>query len=276
MKRADPASTEAATPPVVLLHGFTGSSESWGSFLLEGLAAGGRRVVALDLPGHGRLGRVGSARLADVVDLVEGCVDGTFDLVGYSMGGRLALHCALALPDRVRRVVLESASPGLDDEEARALRRADDAARARGLVEGGMADFARAWAAHPTLSPGPTRDPEDQARVDRVRRGQRAEGLAAALTGLGTGSLPPLWDRLPGLRQPTGLVVGALDDKFHGIARRMAASIPHPTLKVVPRAGHTVHLDRPEAWLSFVLRFLGEPSPLNERSAGPPPRPRPP
>lgn len=264
MNRSAPTSPEAAPPPVVLLHGFTGSSESWGTFLLEGLAAGGRRVVAPDLPGHGRLARVGSARLTDVVDLVERCVDGPFDLVGYSMGGRLALHCALALPDRVRRLVLESASPGLDDEEARALRRAEDAALARRLVEGGMSDFARGWSAHPTLRPGPTRDPQDQARVDRVRRGQRAEGLAAALAGLGTGSLPPLWDRLSELRQPTGLVVGSLDDKFRGIALRMDTAIPDATLEVVPRAGHTVHLDRPEAWLSFVLRFLGERSGGNE------------
>ena len=233
-------------------------------------------MVTPDLPGHGRLGDVEEARLEDVLDLVTGCVDGPFDLLGYSMGGRLALHCALALPDRVRRLILESASPGLATDRERALRRSADAVLAERLLTGGMAAFADEWSAKGVLGPGPYRDEVDQARVDAIRRAQRPGGLAAALRGLGTGSLPSLWARLARLRPPTGLIVGALDTKFEAIARRMATAIREPTLVVVPHAGHTVHLDRPDAWLTFVLGFLDDPPQVNEPTVGPAPRRHPP
>ncbi len=258
MKNSGPSPSGLRAPPMVLLHGFTGSAESWGPALLQQLSADGRRVVALDLPGHGSRGGDEEARLTDVVELVSRCVRGPFDLFGYSMGGRLALHCALALPDRIRRLVLESASPGLALDEERAVRRDQDDALAERIQTEGVSTFARAWAGKRVLRPGPRRAAGDHERALRIRRSQRPEGLAAALRGLGTGSLPSLWDRLPELRQPTGLIVGTLDDKFEDIAHRMARSIPESTVAAVPDAGHTVHLDRPDAWVALVERWLGD------------------
>ena len=251
-----PASSGPPLLPLVLLHGFTGSAESWGPFLLDGLAAQGKRVVALDLPGHGCRRYTEETSLAEVIELVSDSVDGPFDLLGYSMGGRLALHCALALPGRIRRLVLESASPGLAGNGERARRRAADAALAERVLTDGVATFAEEWRAHGVLRPGPRRDARDQARVDGIRLDQRAEGLAGALRGLGSGSLPSLWGRLREVRQPTGLIVGALDEKFERIARRMGTAIQGSTVAVVPESGHTVHLDRPDAWLDFVGRCL--------------------
>ena len=243
----------------MLLHGFTGAAESWGDELLSALATGGRDVVPLDLPGHGRAPHPPPdprTALDDAVRRVVDAVSGPFDLLGYSMGGRIALHVALRHPDRVRRLVLESASPGLAAAAERAARRAADEALAARIEEQGIELFVAEWATVDVLRPGPRRDPAASRRADRVRRTHRAPGLAAALRGLGTGSLPSLWDRLGDVRPPTRLVTGALDAKFGEIARRMAGAMTDAVVDAVPDAGHTVHLDRPDAWLSLVRSWL--------------------
>lgn len=172
------------------------------------------------------------------------------------MGGRIALHVALQYPDRVRRLVLESASPGLSSESERAARRDDDEILAARIEEQGIEVFAAEWAAVDVLRPGPRRPSAATRRADRVRRANGAPGLAGALRGLGTGSLPSLWDRLGEVRAPTRLVTGALDAKFVEIARRMAGVMNDAVVDAVPDAGHTVHLDRPDAWLALVTSWL--------------------
>ncbi|MDZ7778876.1 MAG: alpha/beta fold hydrolase [Gemmatimonadota bacterium] len=246
-------------PPVVLIHGFTGAAASWSPELRAGLGGEGRGVVPLDLPGHGA--RAGDG--AEGMDLdavlagIGSAVPGTFDLVGYSMGARVALHFAVRFPGRVRRLVLESGSPGLASARERARRREADERLAERIEEDGVGAFVADWRRNPVLAPGPRRAPTADRRAERIRRGNRAHGLAGALRTLGTGALPSLWDRLPALAAPTLLLVGALDSKFVAIAERMERSIPAATLEVVPDAGHTVHLDRPEAWLTAVRGHLG-------------------
>lgn len=245
--------------PLVLLHGFTGSSESWGDELLSGLAAGGREVVPVDLPGHGSAPPPPSdprIALNAAVRRVLDAVSGPFDLLGYSMGGRIALHVTLRHPGRVRRLVLESASPGLSSASDRAARRDADEILAARIEEQGVEAFAVEWAAVDVLRPGPSRPPAADRRADRVRRANRSPGLAGALRGLGTGSLPSLWDRLGEVRPPTRIITGALDTKFVQIARRMVGAMDHAVVDAVSDAGHTVHLDRPDAWLSLVTSWL--------------------
>lgn len=244
--------------PTVLLHGFTGSATAWEP-VLEGLRAAGRRPVAVDLPGHGvRAGERDptaftlASTLADVGDATPWPAD----LVGYSMGGRIALHFAAAFPSRVRRLVLESASPGLVTEAERSARLEADEALAAWLEDEGIQAFVERWASLPLFA--------SQARLDvAARAGLRArrlandpDSLAAALRGLGTGALPPLWEVLERIEIPTLLLVGAEDAKFVEVAERMAERLPDALLRVVPSAGHTVHLERPEAWLGEVLDFL--------------------
>ncbi len=216
-------------------------------------------MIPIDLPGHGGAPppptdpRIAlDAAIARVLEAVSG----PFDLLGYSMGGRIALHVALRHPDRVRRLVLESASPGLSSASERAARRAADEALATRIEERGIELFASEWATVDVLRPGPRRAPEASERADRVRRASRGPALAAALRGLGTGSLPSLWDRLGEIRPPTRFVTGALDAKFGEIARRMAGAMAGAVVAVAPDAGHTVHLDRPDAWLSLVTSWL--------------------
>jgi 2-succinyl-6-hydroxy-2,4-cyclohexadiene-1-carboxylate synthase len=230
-------------PPLVLLHGFTQTRHSWDGViaaLREG--AGAPRILAPDLPGHGSAA-ARPASFPACAAYVRALADGPLDLCGYSMGGRIALHTALALPGLVRRLVLVGASPGLADPAERAARRASDDALAERIEAGGVEAFAREWAALPLWAgqPEPVRA---AAHADRLRN--TPEGLAAALRGLGTGVMEPLWDRLGELGLPVELVVGERDAKFRAVAERMAAALPDARVAIVPRAGHAAHLERPD------------------------------
>ncbi len=175
------------------------------------------------------------------------------------MGARLSLALAVHHPDRVRRLVLESGSPGLPTEEERAARRASDEELAAGLERDGIGPFVERWEALPLFAG--LRRRLSAAELEAVRERRLSHDprlLAAALRGLGTGSLPSFWEALPELDRPVLLLVGVEDAKFVGIAREMARRVPRATLRIVPDAGHTTHLEQGEAWLEAVTEFLSD------------------
>jgi 2-succinyl-6-hydroxy-2,4-cyclohexadiene-1-carboxylate synthase len=227
---------------LVLLHGFTQTGGSWQP--VRHLLGARYRALAPDLPGHGQFAWRRPASFSACDAYVRALTDAPFTLAGYSMGGRIALHAALAVGARIRRLVLVGASPGLADPEERQKRRAADAALADRIEAIGVEEFAAEWGAQPLFA-GMPRGIAEQAEADRRRN--TAPGLAAALRGLGTGAMPPLWDRLGELPMPVELVVGERDGKFRAIAERMAAAIPAARLHVVDGAGHAVHLEQPGA-----------------------------
>jgi 2-succinyl-6-hydroxy-2,4-cyclohexadiene-1-carboxylate synthase len=163
-------------------------------------------------------------------------------LAGYSMGGRLALHVALSHPRRVEALVLVAATPGLVDPVEREARAREDAALAEQIEASTIEEFADRWGRNP-LFKGQPKQVADAARADRLRNG--TAGLAAALRGLGQGASEPLWGRLGELRMPVVLVVGERDARYRKLAERMAATIPHADVLVVPATGHAVHLEAP-------------------------------
>jgi 2-succinyl-6-hydroxy-2,4-cyclohexadiene-1-carboxylate synthase len=227
---------------LVLLHGFTQTGRSWQP-VLHALAAR-YRAIAPDLPGHGEFAERRPASFAACDAYVRVLADQPITLAGYSMGGRIALHAALSLGPRVRRLILVGASPGIADAAERAARAAEDAALADRIEAIGLEAFVREWGAQP-LFDGMPRGIAEIAHADRMRN--TAAGLAAALRGLGTGVMPPLWDRLGELTVPVELVVGERDEKFRAIAERMTAVLVAGRLHVVPGTGHAVHLEAPEA-----------------------------
>ena len=228
--------------PLVLLHGFTQTRQSWRRTVA---ALGGRyRALAPDLPGHGLAADRRPASFAACAAYVRALAGDRFVLAGYSMGGRIALYAALALPGSAQRLVLVGASPGIADAAEREARRVADETLAERIEAVGIEAFAKEWGAQPLFA-GQDEKVAAAAHADRLRN--TPAGLAAALRGLGTGVMPPLWDRLGELAIPVTLVVGERDEKFRAIGERMAAVIPDCRLEVVAGAGHAVQLERPEA-----------------------------
>ena len=228
---------------VVLLHGFTHTGASWDPVVA---ALGERyRALAPDIRGHGSAAAREPVTLEAVLDDLAALAPARFTLVGYSMGGRLALHAAAApaLSERIERLVLIGASPGIADPAERAERRAADDRLADEVEQMSIEEFARRWAQTPVLAGQPPRV-EAAVHADRLRN--QLAGLAGALRGLGTGALPPLWDRLSEVRAPTTLIVGERDVKFRTIADEMVLALPAADVVVIPDVGHAVHLEAPE------------------------------
>ena len=261
----------------VLVHGFTGSSRSWEGPITNGLLDAGFAPAFVDLPGHGphpealpqgpadgsATGASLQAALGVIDRAVRRCASGTgaksapVGLVGYSMGGRIALHFAARYPNRVDRLVLESASPGLADPGARATRKVTDERLAQRISTSSMEEFVRYWEAMPLFESQARLPATVRARQRKVRLANDPQGIADALLGLGTGRLPPLWERLALVTIPTLLIVGALDRKFVDVAEQMAERMPNARLAVVGGVGHAVHLENPDGWLAEVTAFLG-------------------
>jgi 2-succinyl-6-hydroxy-2,4-cyclohexadiene-1-carboxylate synthase len=249
--------------PLVLLHGFAGSAQSWED-LIPRLATH-YQVIAPDLPGHGSTARPAdparyamAAVGADLVALLDSITPEPVHLLGYSMGGRLALYFALHHPDRVRSLMLESASPGLATAEERRTRQAADEALAECIERRGIAWFADYWAGLPLFA-SQARLPEAvRQNLLRQRQDNDPAGLTGSLRGMGTGVQPALWDQLGRFDRPTLLVAGELDTKFRAIGRQMAAALPAAQLAVLPACGHTPHLEDPAAFHACVADFLAE------------------
>ena len=166
-----------------------------------------------------------------------------FVLCGYSLGGRVALHVALAAPERVSRLVLVSCSPGIEDDSERAERRAADERLALELESIPFEQFIEKWRTQPLFADDPP-DVGERAREDQRRNDPIA--LAKAMRGLGTGEMAPLWNRLGELRMPSTFVAGERDAKFRAIGERVVGLMRDAELVVIP-GGHGLPLESPGA-----------------------------
>lgn len=258
----DSSIDKPAGDPVVLFHGFTGAKDSWIDLRRE--LRPRYRVIAVDLPGHGGTA-FGSAltnysleAAAAMVKsaLVECAKLNRFAVVGYSMGGRLALFFALQYAALVSKLVLESASPGIAEPRERQQRRESDCELADSIETAGVEAFVNRWERIPLFESLSQLPSDERARLRSQRMKCSAQGLARSLRGMGVGAQPWLGDRLQELTMPVLVVAGELDRKYAEIARAMAARIPHGRLEVVGGAGHLVHLENSNAFNRLVADFL--------------------
>lgn len=249
------AERRGAGDPLVLLHGFTQSGRAWGR--AGDLLARRHEVLALDAPGHGRSSAV-DVGLEEGADLMAGTVAalgyGAPAWLGYSMGGRFALHVALLHPGAVGRLVLVSATAGIDDPAERAARRRSDEILAQRVEREGVEPFVRWWLTQPIFASLPPEAAEMENRLDGT-----AAGLASSLRLAGTGTQEPRWDSLGALDMPVLVVAGGLDRKYCDLGERLTSCIgDNATLRVVDGAGHSCHLEQPEAFVAVVAAWLAD------------------
>lgn len=253
---------EAGLPAAVFLHGFMGAGTDW-DCITDSLSRD-FRCYCPDLPGHGGTVCAGPLRMEAAAEALVGRLDALHiercTLIGYSMGGRLALYLALTFPERFARVVLESTSPGLKTEEERRPRREHDERLAQRLesLSGDAAAFAaflEEWYQQPLFAGLRQHSAAYQEMLERRAR-NNPRALAAALRGMGVGAQPSLWERLPGYRTPTLLIVGEADRKFRIAAEEMCEVSPAIAVEVLTGCGHNVHLENPSGYTTVLKRFL--------------------
>ncbi|MDX1260499.1 2-succinyl-6-hydroxy-2,4-cyclohexadiene-1-carboxylate synthase [Exiguobacterium sp. K1] len=240
-------------PPLLLLHGFTGSSATWdlfGSRLQSDFT-----VYRIDLLGHGRTASASYQRMRlteQVKDLKSllATREEDWSVLGYSMGGRIALLLA-ATSKQVKQTIAVSTTPGLRSAHERRLRRQADRRLADRLLTDGLADFIDYWESLPLFASQRHLPVEVQESIRRGRLAQSPEGLAASLIAQGTGNMTPVWHLLD--TSSIDWIVGNDDDKFKKIAIEAA---PSEKIHLIEGASHAPHIDQPEKFVTIVEKLL--------------------
>jgi 3-oxoadipate enol-lactonase len=241
--------------PIVLLHAGVLDARMWDADFAR--LARGYRVVRYDARGHGRSSPAAGdfAHHEDLHDVLEALDLPSATLVGLSLGARTAIDFSLAHPEMIDALVL--AAPGASGMELRdpiCLRRTEEmiAALRAGDVAGGVEAFLRAWVDGPRRGPG---------EVDRgVRERARAMATTTIVDHPPPGPARELHavDRLDELRAPILALVGDLDSPdIAALADRLVTAAPRATQAVIPGAGHTLNLERPELFAAAIDAFLG-------------------
>ncbi|MEG4343680.1 2-succinyl-6-hydroxy-2,4-cyclohexadiene-1-carboxylate synthase [Microcoleus sp. A003_D6] len=245
-------------PLILFLHGFTGKSQDFSRVIP--LLSNSYCCLAVDLPGHGKTQVSGDESCYNMPNTAQALIQLLDDLqidkcllLGYSMGGRLALYITLHFPERFEKVVLESASPGLKTEKERSHRREADLQLAQKLENSNIKDFLLNWYDRPlfkSLKNSPNFD-----KLIETRLANNLLELAKSLRNMGTGNQPSLWEKLPQNQIPILLLAGEYDDKFTTINTEIAKLCPAASLEIVPTTGHNIHFENIDTFVALVRQF---------------------
>jgi 2-succinyl-6-hydroxy-2,4-cyclohexadiene-1-carboxylate synthase len=227
-------------PAVLFLPGFMQHADSW--LTVAGTVSDRYEVAILDFETW-----TWDERLAEIA-ASPGDV-----LVGYSMGGRLALHAALRDPGRYAALVLLGAHAGL--ESGRPERRAADEELASWIEKHAIEAVVDRWEAHPVFATQ-TASVRELQREGRLRH--EPADLARLLRSGGQGVIAPVWDQLDALTMPVLALAGSLDTAYADAARRLASLLPDGRASEIPAAGHAAHLEEPAATAAAITAFLDE------------------
>ncbi|WP_232319205.1 2-succinyl-6-hydroxy-2,4-cyclohexadiene-1-carboxylate synthase [Sporosarcina ureae] len=248
-------------PPIVMLHGFTGSTATWQE-TIEQLVTD-YHVVAIDLIGHGKTEAPETItrykmeeQIKDLYEVLQKLEIEKPILLGYSMGGRVALGYTATYPEKVTSLVLESSSPGLRTSEQRLARRTADNKLADKIEQQGMPEFVDFWQEIPLFHTQKKLSESQRQAVRNERLCQRPTGLANSLRGIGTGSQPSYWQTLEQLSLPVLLVTGSEDEKFETIAQEMMKNLPNARHETIKNAGHAIHVEKPQQFATMIKSFL--------------------
>lgn len=246
-------------PTILFLHGFMGDHKSFEPIM--SLLSNQFSCLALDLPGHGKTKVIGGDECYTMPQTAEAVIK-VLDkldiqkcfLVGYSMGGRLALYLTLKFSQRFYKVVLESASPGLKTEEECLQRIKSDKDLADKLEISDFSDFLEKWYQNPLFAS--LKEKPDFEKLWKERLKNNPFELAKSLRNLSTGLQPSLWNELKHNEIPLLLLVGEKDEKFKQINTEMATCCPSSTLKIISNTGHNIHWENMITFVKEIRQFF--------------------
>lgn len=247
---------------VVALHGFTGSAAAM--LPLLDAVRDGRPAIAIDLVGHGTSDApdyLDSYSMSSVVDQVLSVTGprepNTVHLIGYSMGGRVALSLAARAPWYFASITAISATPGIEDPLERAARHDADLALAMRIEEVGIDQFVEEWLHKDIFAPYvASLNREARERTVAMRAKATVQGLAGSLRGTGTGAMPPVWSQLQGLRSPLLAIAGELDARYAQLASQIADATPNGRAAILSDTGHVVHDENLPSISNIIGSFL--------------------
>lgn len=250
-----------AEKTLVFLHGFTGSTKTWDSVVQS--FEGEYRIFLVDLIGHGLTDAPYSVQRYSMEEQIELLHDffearriPLFTLIGYSMGGRVALGYTMKYPEMVEQLILESSSPGLSTIEERIARKKSDHALADRIEKNGLKDFIDYWESIPLFESQKRLPIPTQKAIQSERLEQREIGLANSLRGMGTGQQPSYWEELHNYTKPVLLITGELDKKFEKKAEFMENRFPCCEKIIVENVGHAIHVENPKSFATIIEEHL--------------------
>lgn len=247
--------------PLILLHGFTGSSEDW-IFLINELD---ERIypIAVDLPGHGKTEISKNPKdynidfMVDIIDsIIEEFHFPQLVLLGYSMGGRVAESFTIQNMSKVKAMVLESTTPGIKNEIERKARFRSDLDLGEFIINEGVENFINYWMELPLFESLKNREVEEYQKIISWKLKNNPIGLSNSLKGFSTGKMENMWNSLIDLHHPILLITGQLDNKYSEIAREMKKQLPNSTHIILENSGHNTHLEKPKEFTKLINNFI--------------------
>jgi len=248
---------------VMFLHGFMGNIYEFDNVIK--LLNNNFSYLTVDLPGHGKTEVLGGSdyygmenTAQAIINLLDELKIEKCFLVGYSMGGRIALYLTINFPERFMKVVLESSSPGLSTDFQRIMRIKSDAGIIRKLTristrnEFGV--FLNNWYSQPIF--GQIKNHPAYPKMIETRLANSPLKIAKSLQFMGTGYQPSLWHKLEYNQIPLLLLVGEYDQKFIDINTVIYNLIPGSKLVIINRSAHNTHLENPLMFVEYIMEFF--------------------
>jgi len=248
---------------ILFLHGFTGCAEDW--FPVFEQIPDKYNCLALDIIGHGKSDAPGSSMhysidsiMSQIKYVKDHLTQNKIFLLGYSMGGRIALTYASMYPEDVKGLILEASSAGIKNDEERQKRYEEDLKLAEFIETHTMEEFIEMWHDQEIFNTQRRFSNEKLKKIKKKKASGSKTGYANILKGFSTGIMPPVHDKLKKIPLKVLLITGDLDTKFTGINARLAKRFFKAKHKIVRNSGHNTHLEEPKRFIEIVLNYLGQ------------------
>jgi len=249
-----------AAETIVFLHGFTGSSRDF--LTIPDALKNNYRCLIPDLPGHGKTHILEDANFFPSdrqVALLEQWLDSLgqtrIHLLGYSMGGRLALQFAVKNSHRLQSLILVSTTAGIKEDSERNFRVNSDEKLVNHILNSSPVDFLQSWLVQPLFQPLTDKGQDFINQEIQRRLPIQPSGLACSLKYFGSGVMPSVWHRLSDIKTPTLIIAGNKDRKYLAIANQLVTLIPEAKLNIL-KTGHAPMLESPTIFWEKVAKFL--------------------